>query len=73
LKRGHVLSLYISIYFIFKVIGEVIFKDSSNPKGHKPEDHPLLEMDPYEALDQLIVIDYLWRRIENAKILKKYL
>jgi len=55
------------------VIGEVIFKDSSNPKGHKPEDHPLLEMDPYEALDQLIVIDYLWRRIENAKILKKYL
>ena len=52
-------------------IAEGIFRAFRNPKGHEPEDHPSLEMSPYEALDQLITIDYIWRRIERAKINKK--
>ncbi|MCD6493882.1 MAG: TIGR02391 family protein [Archaeoglobaceae archaeon] len=51
-------------------IAEGIFRAFRNPKGHEPEDHPSLEMGPYEALDQLITIDYIWRRIERAKINK---
>ncbi len=50
------------------LITEGIFKAFRNPKGHKPQDHPLLEMTPYEALDQLIIISYIWKRIEKAKI-----
>ena len=50
------------------LITEGIFKAFRNPRGHKPEDHPLLEIGPYEALNQLIVIDYIWKRIESAKI-----
>jgi uncharacterized protein (TIGR02391 family) len=53
------------------LIAEGLFKAFRHPKGHKPEDHPLLEMKPYEALDQLIIIDYIWRRVESAKIKKK--
>jgi len=53
------------------LISEGIFSAFRNPKGHKPEDHPLLEIKPYEALDQLIVIDYIWKRIESAKINRK--
>lgn len=45
-----------------------IFKAFRNPKGHKPEDHPMLELDPYEALAQLIIIDYMIKRIEKAQI-----
>jgi len=50
------------------LIAEGIFRAFRNPKGHKPEDHPLLEMGAYEALNQLIIIDYVWKRIESAKI-----
>ncbi len=50
------------------LIAEGIFKAFRHPKGHKPEDHPLLNITPYEALAQLIIIDYIWRRIEAAKI-----
>lgn len=50
------------------LITEGIFSAFRNPKGHKPEDHPLVEITPYEALAQLIIIDYIWKRIENAKI-----
>jgi len=52
-------------------IFEGVFKAFRNPKGHKPEDHPLLETPPYDALDQLIVLDYLWKRLENAIIRRK--
>lgn len=53
------------------LIAEGIFKAFRNPKGHKPEDHPLLEMNPYEAIEQLIVIDYIWKRIDKARIKRK--
>jgi len=58
-------------HFGLALIAEGIFKAFRNPKGHKPEDHPMLKMDPYEALDQLIIIDYIWKRIEQARINKK--
>jgi uncharacterized protein (TIGR02391 family) len=48
------------------LICEGVFKAFQNPKGHKPEDHPLVKMDPYEALHQRIVINYLMIRIERA-------
>jgi len=51
-------------------ITEGIFRAFRNPKGHEPEDHPSLEMESYEALGQLIVIDYIWKRIEKARINK---
>ncbi|RLA96978.1 MAG: TIGR02391 family protein [Deltaproteobacteria bacterium] len=44
-----------------------VFKAFRNPKGHKPEDHPLVQMDPYEALAQLVTISYLMERIEKAE------
>ncbi len=47
-------------------ICEGIFKAFRNPKGHKPEDHPLVQMEPYEALCQLIIISYLMERVEKA-------
>ncbi len=47
-------------------ICEGIFKAFRNPKGHKPEDHPLVELEPYEALQQLIVINYMMIRVERA-------
>jgi uncharacterized protein (TIGR02391 family) len=49
------------------LITEGIFKAFRNPKGHKPEDHPLVQIDPYEAVDQLIAISYVMKRIEQAK------
>lgn len=47
-------------------IFEGVFKAFRNPKGHKPADHPLVQLDPYEALHQLIIINYLMIRIEQA-------
>lgn len=47
-------------------ICEGIFKAFRNPKGHKPEDHPLVELDPYEALQQLVIINYMMIRIERS-------
>jgi len=41
------------------LITEGIFNAFRNPKGHKPEDHPLVQIDSYEALAQLIIIDYI--------------
>ncbi len=51
-------------------IAEGIFKALRHPRGHNPEDHPLVELSPYEALAQLIFIDYLWKRIERANVRK---
>lgn len=45
---------------------EGIFRAFRNPKGHKPEDHPLVKLDPYEALQQLIIINYMMVRVERA-------
>jgi len=49
------------------LIAEGIFKAFRNPKGHKPEDHPIVQLDAYEALDQLIAISYIMKRIEKAE------
>lgn len=43
-----------------------IFKAVRNPKGHKPK--TMLDIDAYEALDQLVIISYLFKRIEKAII-----
>lgn len=48
------------------LVCEGVFKAFRNPKGHKPEDHPLVQIGPYEALAQLVIISYLMERIENA-------
>jgi hypothetical protein len=49
------------------LIAEGVFKAFRNPKGHKPKDHPLVELDGYEALDQLVIISFLMKRIEEAQ------
>jgi len=50
------------------LIAEGIIKAFRHPRGHTPEDSPLLQITPYEALALLITIDYLWKRIKAAKI-----
>ena len=47
-------------------ISEGIFKAFRNPKGHKPRDHPLIELDAYDALDQLITISFIMKQIDEA-------
>lgn len=47
-------------------ICEGIFKAFRNPKGHKSEDHPLVQLEPYEALQQLVIINYMMVRVEQA-------
>lgn len=44
-----------------------IFFAFRHPKGHEPKDKKWGDITPYEALDQLVVISYLMKRIENAK------
>ncbi len=44
-----------------------IFFAFRHPKGHEPQDTQWGNIDPYEALDQLIVISYLLKRIEEVK------
>ena len=48
------------------MICEGIFKAFRNPKGHKPEDHPLVQLEPYEALQQLVIINYMMVRVEQT-------
>lgn len=50
------------------LIAEGVFKAFRNPKGHKPENHPLVQIDGYEALAQLIIIDYIMKRVEEAGV-----
>lgn len=52
-------------------ICEGIFKAFRNPKGHKPEDHLLIKLEPYEALQQLIIINYMMVRVEQATMPRK--
>ena len=49
------------------LIAEGVFIAFRNPKGHKPKDHPLIELDAYEALNQLVTISLLMKRIEEAE------
>ncbi|MGB8216271.1 MAG: TIGR02391 family protein [Candidatus Methanoperedens sp.] len=44
-----------------------IFFAFRHPKGHEPKDTRWGNITPYEALDQLVVISYLMKRIEEAK------
>lgn len=44
-----------------------IFLAFRHPKGHEPKDTRWIHIDPYEALDQLITISYMMKRIEEAK------
>jgi len=53
------------------LICEGIFSAFRNPKAHEPDEDELIKLDPYEALEQLIIIDYLMKRIERAKIEKQ--
>jgi len=43
-----------------------IFYAFRHPKGHEPKDKSWGNIEPYEALDQLVVISYLMKRIEEA-------
>jgi len=52
------------------MVTEGIFRAFRNPKGHKPENHPLIKIDAYEALNQLIIISYIMKRIEEAVYLE---
>jgi uncharacterized protein (TIGR02391 family) len=47
-----------------------VFKAFRNPKAHQASDHPLVRINPYDALDQLITISYLIKRIEKARVNK---
>ncbi len=44
-----------------------IFFAFRHPKGHEPKDTKWGNIAPYEALNQLIVISYLMKRIEESK------
>lgn len=46
-----------------------ILKAVRNPKGHRPKTK--LDIDAYEALDQLVIISYLFKRVEKATIIKE--
>jgi len=48
------------------LIFEGVFRAFRNPKGHELEDHPLVKITAIEALEQLIVISYLMKRLETA-------
>jgi uncharacterized protein (TIGR02391 family) len=43
-----------------------VFKAFRHPKGHEPKDNSLLQLHPYEALCQIVVISYLMNRVEEA-------
>lgn len=51
-----------------RLIMHGVFTAFRNPPGHRPEDNPLLARSPHEAMDQLVTISYLMRRIERAKL-----
>jgi len=43
-----------------------ILKAIRNPKSHRPKNK--LDIDAYEALDQLVIISYLFKRLEKATV-----
>jgi uncharacterized protein (TIGR02391 family) len=50
----------------FSSLATGIFQAFRNPKGHQPKDKDWVRIDPYEALDQLITISLVMKRIEAA-------
>jgi len=50
------------------LITEGIFKAFRNPKAHSPKDAPQVQMDALEALDQLAIISYIFKRVERAQV-----
>jgi hypothetical protein len=48
-----------------------VIKAFRHSRAHRPKDHPAIKLDAYEALDQLVIISYLMRRVERAKIVDK--
>lgn len=49
-------------------IAEGIFKAFRNPKAHTPKDAPQMQIDALEALDQLVIISYIFKRVERGQI-----
>lgn len=47
-----------------------IFQAFRNPKGHQPKDKNWVGIDAYEALDQLVIVSLVVRRIEGATGIK---
>lgn len=50
-----------------KLIAEGICAAFRNPKAHEPADAPLVQISALEALDQLIIISYIFKRVERAQ------
>lgn len=50
------------------LVAEGVFAGFRHPKAHSPKDSPLLAMEPLEALDQLVTIGYLFKRVERAML-----
>lgn len=50
------------------LITEGIFKAFRNPKAHSPKDAPQVQIDALEALDQLVTISYIFKRVERAQV-----
>lgn len=47
-----------------KLITEGIVAAIRNPKGHDPKDK--ITLTPYEALDQLVIVSYIYKRLDSA-------
>ncbi len=50
------------------LIAEGIFKAFRNPKAHIPKDTPQAQIDALEALEQLVIISYIFKRVEQAEV-----
>lgn len=51
-----------------KMIAEGIFAAFRNPKAHEPMDTSTVQINAIEALDQLIIISYIFKRVERAEV-----
>ncbi len=51
-----------------KLISEGICAAIRNPKAHEPSFAPTVQIDAYEALDQLVTISYILKRIDRAEV-----
>ncbi|GBC92421.1 hypothetical protein HRbin15_00891 [bacterium HR15] len=55
-----------------RLIAEGICAAVRNPKGHEPMDAPAMQqLDAFEALDQLAIISYIFKRVEKADVINK--
>jgi len=51
-----------------RLIAEGVCAAFRNPKGHEPMDAPTVQIDAIEALDQLAVISYILKRVDQAEV-----